>query len=287
MAERWSLALAGRPLGPLSYGWVEAATLSDGRAGVLKLAPPGPWTTAEIAALGHWAGQGAVEIWQSDAASGALLLERALPGIPLSRVEDDDEATLAAAASMRELWRRPPPSPSSSGESLPFATIADQARGLERLRARFAGGTGPFPTALVERAEAAFAGLLASPAPPLLLHGDLHHDNLLSAGRAPWLAIDPNGVLGEPAAEVAALLRNPRSLWRREANPVERLARRLDLVCDETGLDRARTLRFAFALAVLSAWWSFEDEQGAEEWQLGIALAAALAELEARSGRAS
>ncbi len=38
--------------------------------------------------------------------------------------------------------------------------------------------------------------------------GDLHHENILAAERAPWLAIDPKGVIGEPAYEMGALLRN-------------------------------------------------------------------------------
>src|SRR6266567_3540278 len=51
----------------------------------------------------------------------------------------------------------------------------------------------------------------ASSAEPVLVHGDLHHDNVLSSARAGWLAIDPKGVAAEPAYETAAMLRNPRS----------------------------------------------------------------------------
>ena len=53
------------------------------------------------------------------------------------------------------------------------------------------------------------ADLLASGGEPLLLHGDLHQGNILAAGRAPWLAIDPKGVVGEATYETAALLHNP------------------------------------------------------------------------------
>ena len=36
-----------------------------------------------------------------------------------------------------------------------------------------------------------------------MLHGDLHHDNVLTADREPWLAIDPHGVLGDPEKRAA------------------------------------------------------------------------------------
>jgi streptomycin 6-kinase len=58
-------------------------------------------------------------------------------------------------------------------------------------------------------AESLFRELIASSESPVLLHGDLHHFNILSARRQPWLAIDPKGVAGEPAYEPGALLRNP------------------------------------------------------------------------------
>jgi streptomycin 6-kinase len=54
---------------------------------------------------------------------------------------------------------------------------------------------------LLEEAETLFAELNASMAEPFLLHGDLHHENILAAEREPWLAIDPKGVVGEPARE--------------------------------------------------------------------------------------
>ena len=86
-----------------------------------------------------------------------------------------------------------------------FHDVWEWMRGLERLRSAFDGGTGPFPAPLVERAEAH----LGNPSGQnLVLHGDLHHYNILSAEREPWLAIDPKGIVGEPEYEAAAFLRN-------------------------------------------------------------------------------
>ena len=88
--------------------------------------------------------------------------------------------------------------------------MAEWGDGFKRLRARFGGGSGPLPSALVGEAEALFAALLDTAGAPVLLHGDLHHYNILAAGGGRWLAIDPKGVVGEPAFEVVALMHNPR-----------------------------------------------------------------------------
>lgn len=42
----------------------------------------------------------------------------------------------------------------------------------------------------------------------MLLHRDLHHDNILKHGNE-WKVIDPKEVIGDPVYEVAAFIRNP------------------------------------------------------------------------------
>jgi streptomycin 6-kinase len=113
---------------------------------------------------------------------------------------------------------------------------------------------------------------MVSAAPSVVLHGDLHQDNILAAQRMPWLGIDPKGVIGEPAYEVGALLRNffP-DLWQTE-NPGEVLARRVDVLAEELGFDRERIRGWGIYQAVLSAWWSVEDEgQGGQNMLPGSA----------------
>jgi streptomycin 6-kinase len=266
LEARWVIRLQD-PF-PISYNYAAPAVRADGAPVVLKVGFPNPELTSEIAALRAWDGRGAVRLLEADASAGALLLERLLPGAPLSSpawhgdgggIADDDHATRAAAEIMRVLWA---PAPASG----PFPTVAQWAGGLARLRATFDGGTGPFPAGLVERAEGLFADLLASSLPAVLLHGDLHHGNILAAhqsqGRAPWLAIDPKGLVGDPGYEVAALLHNPwPDMGRAEAvRHMLRLApRRLEILHEMLGLDRERMLAWGLAQSVLSAWWTWED----------------------------
>jgi streptomycin 6-kinase len=268
--RRWSVtALA--PLEDLSFNYVAPAVGADGRELILKLGVPNPELLTEIEALRLLDGRGCVQLLAADPAQGAMLLERLRPGTPLSSVGDDERATLIAAGVMRQLWR---PVPAEH----PFPTVARWAAGLGRLRARFDGDTGPLPRTLVERAEALFEELLASMAEPVLLHGDLHHDNILAAERQPWLAIDPKGIIGEPAYEVGALLRNPFPQLLDMPQPGRILARRVDQLTRELGFDRARIVGWGVAQAVLAAWWCLED--GYMSWEYFARCADLLAALE-------
>jgi streptomycin 6-kinase len=107
-----------------------------------------------------------------------------------------------------------------------------------------------------------------------LLHGDLHHFNILAARRRPWLAIDPKGLAGEAAYEVGALLRNPDPRLYTDSQ-VQR--RRVDVLHQELGFEKDRILGWGVAQAVLSAWWNFEDS--GTEWQSQSACAEVLANL--------
>jgi streptomycin 6-kinase len=266
---RWSLKI-GPHFAPLSYNYAAPAEGPGGERLVLKIGVPVPELISEIEALRLFGGRGAVSLVDSDANEGVLLLERLEPGTQLTplREADDDAATSAAAEVMRKLWRRVPRDHS-------FPTVADWGKGFRRMREHFGGTTGPFSRRLVEEAESLFNELLESSAAPVLLHGDLHHGNILAAVREPWLAIDPKGLVGEPAYETGALLRNPLPQLFNWTQPVRTSERRIAQLSDELGCDRSRVRGWALAQAVLAGWWSYEDT--GEGGEFGIAAAEILA----------
>jgi streptomycin 6-kinase len=251
--QRWSLHL-GPPFSDLTYNYVAPGVGLDGRPVILKAGVPNKELTTEIEALRLFDGQGAVCLLDADPLEGLLLLERLLPGTPLSLLPDDEQATAIAAGVMGQLWR---PAPAAT----PFPTAADWGRGFQRLRHRFDGGSGPFPTDLVTMAESLYAELLRSSGEAVLLHGDLHHNNLLAAERQPWLAIDPKGVIGEREYELGALLRNPFPRLLNLPNAADLLRRRCDQLAAMLGFDRQRVHAWAVAQSVLSAWWDYEDNR--------------------------
>ena len=262
-AKRWSVTV-DEPFQPLSYNWVAPATGNDGTPLVLKVGFPCPEIRCEIESLRIYDGRGIARLLESDAELGALLLERLEPGFMLDSVRNETEATTIAAGVMRQLWC---PAPADHQ----FPTVADWGKGFGRLRHNFDGGSAPIPTDLLAEAEEAFTALVASSAAPVVLHGDLHHFNILKAGREPWLAIDPKGVVGEPAYEVGAFMRNPSPQLLSEPNPGEIMRRRLDSFSEELGIDRERLRGWSFAQAVLSACWSYEDHGRVSEHALTCA----------------
>ena len=267
--ERWSLEV-DPPFADLSFNYVAPAVRVDGEAAVLKLSFPGDvGFEREAEALRLFDGRGTARLLELDLEQGAMLLERLEPGVPLTTVEDDEEAMSIAAVVLRRLWRPAP-------QNHPFLSVSDRARGFERLRRNFGGGTGPMPAALVEEAEALFDELLASQDEPALLHGDLHHQNVLAAQREPWLAIDPKGVAGEPAYDTAALLHNPVETLK-APRPAKLLGRRIDLLSDELELDRTRIRCWGIAGAVLAAYWGLEDS--GHVWEEALAFARLLSEI--------
>ena len=249
--RHWGLRVRG-PAGRLSYNYVALAERIDGSQAVLKLGVPNPELSSEIAALWLFDGRGAVKLLDCDVERGILLLEYVQPGTPLANMEDDEQATAIAAGVLRRLWRPAP-------REHTFPTVAKWAKGLGRLRAHFDGGTGPLPERLVERAEGYFAELLQVPEETILLHGDFHHDNVLTGEREPWLVIDPKGLVGERAYELGAFLYNPLPDFPKRPDLCQALERRIDQLCEALGLERERVIGYGLAQAVLSAWWSIED----------------------------
>ena len=259
LARAWRVALAGSPRASpaalVAFGEV------DGRPVVVKLAR-GDDEQRAAAALGHYAGHGAVRLLA--ARQGALLLERAVPGVPLTvQVRDgrDDDATLILCDIIAALHRREPPQ-----GGFPAAAAWGSALDAEPPADR------RLPTAMQARARGLQRDLVLSQSGERLLHGDLHHDNVVLDAARGWLAIDPKGVIGEPAYEVGAALRNPPGDPRRFAVP-SILDRRARMFAERLGLDLARVFAWGYAQAVLAALWAIED--GADP-TAGLATAEAL-----------
>lgn len=261
--KRWSLTTMP-PIEPLSYNYVAPAIRTNSIDVIVKLGVPNFELRTEIEALRLFDGHGVVKLLDADPDQGILLLERLNPGLPLASLADDEAATSIAIQVMRRLWQ---PAPSEH----PFPSISDWSTGLQRLRDHFEGGTGPFPRNLIERAERLFEELIGSASDSVLLHGDLHHWNILAAERQPWLAIDPKGVVGEPAYEVGALLRNPYPQLLHEPAPERILSRRVDQLAEGLGFERSRIIGWGFAQAVLAGWWSYEDHKHGWEWWIACA----------------
>ena len=243
--RRWSLS-PGPPFVSGAGGITLPVTGPHGLDAVLKIQFPHRECEHEAAALAAWDGDGAVRLLDHAPDLHALLIERCRPGTPLSG-GGAVEAVEVLAELVGRLAR-----PVAGG---PFTALADEAAmWAVNLPARWRAAGEPFDGALVERAVELFASLPATqgPEPPVLLHQDLHGDNVLAAERERWLAIDPKPLAGELAFAAAPIVRS-RELGHDRAAAIDRL----DRLCARLSLDRERARWWTFAQTM--AWCFGED----------------------------
>jgi streptomycin 6-kinase len=246
----------------IGYAWVAPCVLRDGTKAVLKFAPPEPEVTNEARAMRLYDGRGAARVLAADEAATALLLERLEPGDTLASLKDDVAATEIAAETFARLYRALP-----AGH--PFPSMLRWGRAFEQVREKYDGGCGAFPRELFDTVERIYAELCASQDELVLVHGDLHHYNILRSGDG-WLAIDPKGIAGERAAEIGPYLYNrTEGVKDLRAFTVRRIAQ----FSDRLGVDRQRLVQWGFALAVLSTVWMFQDDGRVPEGHLAVARA--------------
>lgn len=267
IADAWQLR-PGAPF-PLSFNYVCPAVLADGTPAVLKLGVPGsPLLDREAAALTVWGGRGAARVLDRDTTRGALLLQQAVPGTRLRDLVPgrDEEATAAIVAVLRDLHAAPVPEPPS-----PLPTVETYRSAFAQHLRRDPSGR-RLPRRWVQAADRLFAELGADAPRRAVLHGDLHHDNVLAAGDAPggWLAIDPHGVIGDPGFEIAPVLYNP-DPDRADAGLLRLVPARVEQLADGLGLPLDRAQAWGFAGCVLSAVWNAPDGEADGGRELAVA----------------
>ncbi len=218
------------------------------------------WHSGNI--LRAFDGEGMVRVYESEA--GAILLERLDPGnelVKLVRDGNDESATEILAHVVNQLANHNAPEG--------CATVYDWAGGFDRY---LNTADKQLPASLVHKAHDVYRRLALSSSRPMLLHGDLHHYNVLFDAKRGWVAIDPKGVVGELEYEVGAILRNPceQPDFFTSRDVIER---RLRILTDLLQLDYQRSLEWSFAQAVLSAVWGLEDGYSVESTYPGLRLA--------------
>jgi streptomycin 6-kinase len=240
-ADVWGLRLGDAyPAG--AAGYAVRADLPDGAPAVLKLIYPHREAEHEAEALRVWNGDGAVRLLAYDEERWAMLIERCEPGTLLATIEPD--AALGVLISLLpRLWK-------SVAE--PFYSLADEAAWwIGYLPSEWERAGRPFERRLLDEVIDLLDGLSRSQGEPVLLHQDLHGDNVLAAEREPWLVIDPKPLVGEREFSVAPIVRD----WELGHSRREVLGR-LDRLCSELGLDRERALGWTVSQTVA---WMFDS----------------------------
>ena len=275
VAQAWQLLLEA-PYEKLSFNYVTRVQLADSTPAILKLGVPSDEKPTELAWLRHYSdvrsdvrphvrsgdvalsdGQiarvGVAQVLRADPNISALLLTRLTPGDTLHALPDED-ATRVLATSMARLRRPPPPDAA-------FPHVREWLTALPKYRERH-GGNGPLDIRRVTRAQSLAEELLRSSTADVLLHGDLHHANVLRhidlSGATQWTVIDAKGVLGPASYEVGPMLLNGAVEGRDLATVLPMMRRRLELLAALLATDQQELTAWGFIQTMLSACWIVE-----------------------------
>ena len=214
---------------------------SDGSPAVLKIQWPHPESAHEHEALRLWNGEAAVRLYAYDVEEHALLLERCEPGDHLSTI-GEEQALDVFTQMLPRLWV-------PAGQ--PFRSLAEECNTWQkRLPADWELARRPFERSLLHAALAAMDSLSNTQGEQVLVHQDLHCDNVLSARREPWLAIDPKPLVGEREFSLAPIIRGYEFSHSRAD-----VVRRLDRLSTTLRVDRERCRLWALVQTLA---WAFE-----------------------------
>ncbi|MFJ3448280.1 aminoglycoside phosphotransferase family protein [Pseudomonas sichuanensis] len=238
--QRWDLTVDGEAFSSLNGHLVPVR--QRGTAAMLKISQE-PEEQAGSLLMAWWGGAGAAPVLAHD--GEALLMVRAQGSASLLQMVaggQDDEATRILCAVAGRLHA---PRARTSPMLVPLA------QWFEALLSGAASQGGIFAHCASTARE-----LLSAPRDVRVLHGDIHHGNVLDFGSLGWLAIDPKGLYGERGFDYANLFCNPDA---DSALAPGRFARRVEIVAQAAGIERRRLLQWVLAWSGLSAIWMLED----------------------------
>lgn len=232
-----------KPVNDLTYNYVLSG-FQGVRPIVLKLGLDSNALKREALALKAFSGFGSVHLFAEG--DRMLLLERAVSGVSLKSYfpKKDNDAIQITCECLKRLHQAVIPADSH------FPHIKDWLIALDE--------NSSIPSNYLYKARKLRDNLIETSAASVLLHGDLHHDNILQNG-SDWVIIDPKGVIGEPAYEVAAFIRNPIPELLAHHNAPSTIDKRITQFAKILKLSKQRIIDWCYVQAVLAWVWALED----------------------------
>ena len=244
LAAQWNFQMID-PVRNISYNFVAVVKLQSGLA-ILKTAPPAALLMAEAEWLSAHKKSVPI-IFHTDKENNAYLMEKIEPGTSLKYLVKegcDEKATRIIAQVILDLQS------ANTLHQMNYQHISEHVSSFSFLR-------GHIDTKIIDRAESIFNDLCADRSHDIILHGDLHHDNILQSDTS-WSVIDPHGYIGDPCAEVGPMIFNPMDCFPKHLSMQNIIETRLNILAEMLPFELVRIKAWAFCLALRSAAWDVE-----------------------------
>lgn len=236
------------PVDNMSFNYVIKAVCNTNQPAVLKIGFDASVITDEKRALIYFDGNASVRLIDYNEKYNALLLEQAIPGASLKSLYPDNDKFVidCYADTVQKLHNK------LLTNRHDFRHISDWLKKLDEFK------SDQLPEHLLQKAIHLKNVLLTSMRKEVLLHGDLHHDNVLKNGDS-WLTIDPKGIIGEPEFEIAAFDFIHSTELRNNFEIKKLFLSRIKMVAERSNLSAERIRDWVLVRLVLSAVWYIED----------------------------
>lgn len=247
-----------KPVVDLSYNFVATARKDRDAHVILKISPPDVAITSESAWLKRFSPV-TPQVIATNAEQNYLLMERVFPGTSLKGFfseKDDDVATTEIARTICSLRQ-------NSVQIEGYRHLAELEKDFDAL-SEFGFST------VAQKAKGLWQDLNADRSKDTLLHGDLHHDNILRDGIG-WKVIDPHGYVGSPVSDCGVMIFNPIDRYTAHLPRSEVVERRLRILADVTGDDLQEIKAWCFCKTVISAAWNVRNFQAQARNQISLA----------------
>jgi streptomycin 6-kinase len=258
LSTKWKIQFK-KVMPGLSYNFVGIVErLESGEKAVIKISVANEQIAKEVRWLQSFT-QAVPKIYCYDEDEHALLMECLEPGYALTqlvKLGNDDSATRIICQLIKDLQLH-------QQKHSPFKHLSELIIHLDSLH-------GQLDKHLVSKAKSLFRELTLDKSNDVVLHGDLHHDNILASG-AGWKVIDPHGYVGDPTFEVGAMIYNPSSNFPTGKSISKIIERRLNILAEGLPFDAKRIHAWAFCMTMLSLAWSVEDHAILPEMDVCIA----------------
>lgn len=258
LSQAWNIRHI-EPMSPLTYNFVATVQQRENQQrAILKMSPPTRPVTHEIRWLRHFP-KTAPEILSIDETRNAVLMQLCDPGTTLKnqlKKQSDEQVTRELCKALRDLR-------AEKAQDTSYRHLAELIPDLKTL-------TGVADPALHSEAESLFKDLTRDRSGDFLLHGDLHHENILQHGDS-WKVIDPHGYVGDPVAETGVMIYNPLGELPKDASLARLLETRIRIMAEELSYDPRQVQAWCFCKTMLSAAWNIPDFPAQAQNELQIA----------------